>query len=87
MRSTFWMTTEETEQELNRRNQVTALIDIRHSEPHSPANPCSPSCEGYAPTQAARKAQRKAARKANDQARRDCGLVKGKDSLGRTIWE
>jgi hypothetical protein len=66
---------------------MTLLNDIRHSEPHSPANPCSPSCEGFAPTQAAKKAQSKANRKALEQVKRDCGLVKGKDSMGRTIWE
>ena len=54
------------------------LFDIRHSEPHSPANPCSESCTGYAPTQALLKAykqeRRKQARRERDQAKRDLGL-------------
>jgi hypothetical protein len=30
--------------------QTINPADIRHSKPHSPANPCSPSCSGYADT-------------------------------------
>jgi hypothetical protein len=50
------------------------LEDIRHSEPHSPANPCSASCTGFAPTQEYRKQQRNKARRERDQAKRDLGL-------------
>ena len=34
-----------------------------------------------------RRIARNAARRARDQVRRDCGLVRGRDSLGRVIWE
>ena len=58
------------------------VYDIRHSEPHSPASPCSPFCTGYAPTQAVLKAQkaqraarRNTRRRANDQARRTDGRM------------
>ena len=30
---------------------------------------------------------RNKARRVRDQVRRDCGLVRGRDSLGRVIWE
>lgn len=30
---------------------------------------------------------RSLARRERDQVRRDCGLVRGRDSLGRVIWE
>ena len=30
---------------------------------------------------------RNTARRVRDQVRRDCGLVRGRDSLGRVIWE
>lgn len=51
-----------------------AALDIRHSEPHYPGNPCSASCTGYAPTQNLLKARRKQARRERDQAKRDLGL-------------
>jgi hypothetical protein len=35
----------------------------------------------------AKREKRNKTRRDRDQARRDCGLVRGKDSMGRTIWE
>ena len=32
-------------------------------------------------------ARKNKARRDRDQVRRDCGLVRGRDSLGRVIWE
>ena len=91
MRSTFWMTAQETEQELNRRKVLPCAANVfpRESTGCENNGDLCDSCDAReeAARKAKRNANRKAARKANDQARRDCGLVKGKDSLGRSIWE
>jgi hypothetical protein len=50
------------------KSKITEQETIRHSEPHYPGNPCSPSCEGYAPTKAAKK---EAARLRRNKAARD----------------
>ena len=36
---------------------------------------------------AAKRIARNIARRERDQVRRDCGLTRGRDSLGRVIWE
>ena len=35
----------------------------------------------------AKRTARNLARRERDQVRRDCGLTRGRDSLGRVIWE
>lgn len=71
MKPTFWMTAEETERELKRRENLLA----KYGE------------QGLANLERARKDRKNAARRAKHQAYLDCGLKRVRGALGGIYYE